>query len=131
MKASKPTKKYLGLSWIFGILHFALMFGPLCYYLPTAFMIAEPAARITMSLVFIVCAILAFIMLIVEAKTRGGLAKSILWLCILGITMALTQVQTFIYIMAIASVLDEILIVRVWDHSKQCYKINKQMDKRL
>lgn len=130
MKASKRTKQCRALHIIFTVLHFLLMFGPLCYYLPTAFAIAEPAARVTLSFVFIISAILAVIMIIVEAKMRGGLAKSIMWLLILGITWCLSEVTVFIQIMAITALIDELIVTKVAEHYKTALIANKEIDRR-
>ena len=128
--ASKRTKQCRTNYIIFTILHFLLMFGPLCYYLPTAFAIAEPAARVTLSFLFILSSIMAVIMIVVEAKTRGGLAKSIMWIMILGITWCLHEVAIFIQIMAITALLDELVITRVAAHYKTALIANKEIDRR-
>jgi hypothetical protein len=106
------------------------MFGPLCYYLPTAFAVAEPAARVTLSFMFILCVILSAIMLIVEAKTRTGLAKSMMWLLILGITWCLQEVAIFVQIMAITALVDELIVTRVASHYKAALIANKEIDRR-
>lgn len=129
-KASKRTKTCLKLKIVFSIIHFLLMFGPLGAYLPAAFAVAEPAARVTLSLVFIISIILACIMVLVEAKTRGGIAKSIMWLLILGITWALNEVRLFIQVMAITSLIDELIVVKLLDHYKTALIANKEIDRR-
>lgn len=130
MKQSDRTKQCKNLSLLFGILHFLCLFGPLLYYIPYAFASGETGQKLGLSLFAIVAICLMFLAIISEAATRAGLIKSMLWLLILGITMCLTEAKTFIYVMAIVSVVDELIIIKLKDHYKNKYSANVEIDRR-
>lgn len=127
---SKRTKKYKTLNIIFTILHFLCLIGPLLYFIPYAFIVGEVTTKVILGLSTATSIILAAISLFVAVKHRAGLHRSILWLLILGILTALTSVKPFICIMAVASILDELVFTPIKTASAQKAKINKEIDLR-
>ena len=127
---SQRTKQCKRLSIFFGVLHFLCIFGPLLYYVPYAIIKGGAGDKLFLSLEIIVSIILAVFAIILDAKTRGGLIKTIMWLLILGITIALSEVKTFICIMAICAIVDELIIVKLRARYKDRYAANREIDRR-
>lgn len=116
---------------IFSIVHFLCLFGPFIYFIPSAFTSEVSTTRkVALTLCMVVGCILALLAIISDAKTRGGLAKSIMWLLVLGVMVCLQSAKTFIYIMAIVSIIDELFIVRLKDKYKTAHIANKEIDRR-
>lgn len=128
---SERTKGLNACKIIFFIIHIVLLFGPFIYFVPQAFILAQEGEKLALTLGIITCLILSLIALISDAKTKGGLARSIIWLFILVITMCLSEIKIFIYVMSIASLVDELLIYKIYTIVKSKYQINKEIDKRI
>lgn len=127
---SERTKQCKRLSILFGILHFLCLFGPLLYFVPYALVVGEVGRKLALSLFLIVSVCLSVCAIISDAKTRGGLAKSIMWLLVIGISICLTEVATFVYIMASVSIFDELFVVRMRAKYKDAYAANREIDRR-
>lgn len=128
---SERTKQCKRLSILFLVLHVLCLFGPLLYFIPYAYIVGEVGRKLVLSLFLIVALCLSVIAIISDAKTRGGLVKSIMWTLIIGISICLQEVKVFIYIMAIVSVIDELVIVRLRALYKDAYASNKEIDRRM
>lgn len=124
------TKQCKNLHIIFSILHFICLFGPFLYFIPQAYIIGERVQKIALSSTLIISIILAALSVLTTAKTRGGLAKSIMWLIIIGIALCLKEVTTMIYIMAILAIIDELFIVKMKDRYLDAYRSNREIDRR-
>lgn len=131
MKESNQTKACRVKKFIFGLLHFLLLFGPLLFFFPYGFIIGTTVTKVSMGLSVMVSIILAVISLLVDAKNRAGFSKSIMWVLIAAVLMALTEVKTFIFIMAGASLLDELIVCPLHSHYKAALIANREIDKRL
>lgn len=127
---SERTKNCKRLYIILVIIHMLCLFGPILYFVPYGFATGEPKQKIGLGFTVIVSLCLAVLAIISDAKTRSGLAKTIMWILIIGILFCLTKVKTFIYIMAVVSILDEMLIVRLKTRYKNLYLTNKEIDRR-
>lgn len=129
--ASERTKKARIMQIIFTVLHLVCLLGPFLYFLPAAFIAAKVVEKVALGLVTIVCLILAGISLLINVNHRAGLHRSILWILILAITTTFSAVKVFIYIMAIASILDELVFTKIADHYKTVKNTNKEIDRAL
>ena len=131
MKLSKRTKKARTISIIFCILHFLCIFAPLAYYVPYGFITGETKEKVVMSFSIIFSIVLAVISIVVDVRTRAGLQKTMLWGLILGVMICLEQAKDFIVIMAIVSIVDELIITHIQEHYANVYKTNKEIDRRF
>lgn len=131
MKESKQTKSCKTKKIIFSIIHFLLLFGPLLYFFPYAFLVGTVTTKVAMSLSVVVSIVLSLISILVEAKHRGGFSKSIMWILILSVMTALTQVKGFIAVMAGASIFDELIVCPLKNHYKTELIANRAIDKRM
>lgn len=130
MEKSERTKKCGNIAKLLGILHFLCLFGPFLYFLPLALALSTMGQQLFLTFEIVTCLILSLLALVSGLKTRGGLAKTIMWMFILGITICLSEVKVFIYIMSICAIVDELIIVRLKDKYKDAYAANKEIDRR-
>lgn len=130
MATSKRTKQLNILVIILGVLHFLAAAGALLYFVPYAFITAEVGSKIVLSLTLVLSLILGAISLIVDVAHRGGLHRSMLWSAIIGVMYCLPTISTFIWIMAIASIVDELIICPLKEKAKIALTANREMDKR-
>lgn len=130
MKASDRTKQCRNRKNIFGLIHFLCLFGPLLYFIPYGYITGETVSKIGMSFTVIVSVMLAAISMIISATHRAGLHRCILWILIAGVLFCLQEVQVFIWIMCVTSILDELVFVRLKDYYKAALISNKEIDRR-
>lgn len=127
---SKRTKQCRALKNLFSFLHFLCLFGPLLFFIPYSFAMGTPVSKIALGLTTIVSLILGAFSLIADKTSVGGLHKSILWFCIIGVLFCLESVKGFIWIMAITSILDELIFVRLKNQYSAALISNKEIDRR-
>lgn len=130
MKASNRTKQCRNRKNLFGLIHFLCLFGPLLYFIPYGYITGETVSKIGMSFTVIVSIMLAAISMIISATHRAGLHRCILWILIAGVLFCLQEVQVFIWIMCVTSILDELIFVRLKDYYKAALISNKEIDRR-
>lgn len=128
---SERTKQCKRRKIIFSILHFLCLFGPFMYFIPYGYATGEISEKIVMSFSVVTALILALLSVISDVKHRAGTHRIMLWGLIVGVLFCLQQVKTFIYIMALTSILDEMIFVRLKDYYKAAEIANKEMDRRL
>ena len=128
---SERTKQCRVLNLVFGLLHFLCLFGPLLYFIPYGYITGETVEKIGMSFTVITALILSMISILVSATHRAGLHRCIMWVLIAGVLFCLEKVQVFIWIMAITSILDELIFTKVKDHYKAALISNKEIDRRV
>lgn len=128
---SDRTKQCRLLKIIFGFLHFLCLFGPLLYFIPYGYVTGETVEKIGMSFTIIASVILAVISILVSVTARAGLHRCIMWILITGVLFCLKEIQVFIWIMAITSILDELIFTKLKDHYKTALISNKEIDRRM
>ena len=127
---SDRTKQCRLLKNIFGLLHFLCLFGPLLYFIPYGYITGETVSKIGMSFTLIVSVVLAVISILVSVTARAGLHRCIMWILIAGVLFCLKEIQVFIWIMCITSILDELIFTKVRDYYKAALISNKEIDRR-
>lgn len=127
---SDRTKQCKILTTIFGVLHFLCLFGPLLYFVPYGYATGAVVEKIAMSFTVIASVILALISVLVSATARAGLHRCIMWILITGVLFTLQEIQAFIWIMAVTSILDELVFTKVRDHYKAALISNREIDRR-
>lgn len=131
MKASKQTKQCRTKKIILGIIHFLLLFGPLLVFFPYGFAIGTAVTKITMVPTLIIAAILSLMAGFKDVVERNRFHKTVMWVLILGATIALTSIKPFIYIMAGTSILDELIINPLREKTIRQLEANKVCDYRI
>ena len=127
---SDRTKQCKILTTIFGVLHFLCLFGPLLYFVPYGYATGAVVEKIAMSFTVIASVILALISILVSVTARTGLHRCIMWILITGVLFTLQEIQIFIWIMAVTSILDELVFTKIRDHYKAALISNKEIDRR-
>lgn len=128
---SDRTKQCRLLKNVFGFFHFLCLFGPLFYFIPYGYVTGETVEKIGMSFTIITSVILAVISILVSVTARAGLHRCIMWILISGVLFTLKEIQTFIWIMAITSILDELIFTKIRDHYKAVLISNREIDRRM
>lgn len=131
MAASARTKQCRTLKNIFGLLHFLCLFGPLLYFIPYGYITGENVQKVALSLTVVVSIVLAVISLVVSVPAKAGLHRCVMWFLIAGVLFCLKEVQIFIWIMCITSVLDELIFTKLRDYYKAALISNKEIDRRM
>ena len=127
---SERTKQCIRREILFTTLHILCLFGPFLYFIPYGYINGEMVSKISMSFSLVVSLILAMFSLIIDMKHRAGIHRVMLWLLIAGVLFCLDEAKTFIWIMTITSIIDELLFVRLKDYYKMAKISNKEIDKR-
>lgn len=84
-----------------------------------------------MSFTIVTALILSMISIIVSVTARAGLQRCIMWVLIAGVLFCLKDIQVFIWIMAVTSILDELVFTKIKDHYRAALISNKEIDRRM
>ena len=128
---SKRTKQCRLLKNIFSILHFLCLFGPLLYFVPYGYVTGANVEKVAMSFTVIASVVLALISMLVSVTAKAGLHRCIMWTLITGVLFTLQEIQVFIWIMAVTSILDELVFTKLKDYYKAALISNKEIDRRV
>jgi hypothetical protein len=107
------------------------LFGPLLYFVPYGYVTGETVQKVALSMTVIVSVVLAVISLIVSVTAKAGLHRCVMWFLIAGVLFCLKEVQVFIWIMCVTSILDELIFVKLRDYYKAALISNKEIDRRV
>lgn len=121
------TKKDRKHYWICKLISLLLNFGPVIYFVITAFIQGDAKQKLTIGGVAMLTIILTIIMQLFKYK----LNRTIFWLLCASIYIALGQFGTALIIIGVCNVLDEIIVEPLSKHFKNSYKTNKLIDKRM
>lgn len=127
---SARTKQCRKLKHLFTFLHLICLFGPLLYFIPYGYITGEVVERIGLSFAVIASILLTAISFMISVTARAGLQRCVFWVLILGVMITLTKIQSFIWIMGIASLLDELIFVKIKDHYANALAANREIDRR-
>lgn len=127
---SKRTKQCRAFKWLFKILHFLMLFGPFLYFIPYGFSVGEKAQTVGLTAMMVISSILLILSIVMDVKHRAGLFKATLWILVGGVSLCLTEIESFIWIMITVSVLDELVICPLADHYSTALTANVEIDKR-
>ena len=128
---SDRTKQCKTLATIFGVLHLLCLFGPMLYFIPYGYATGETVEKIGMSFTIIASVILAAISILVDVTSRARLHRSIMWILIAGVLFTLKEIRVFIWVMAVTSILDELIFTKIRDHYKAALISNREIDRRM
>ena len=129
-RTSDRTKNLRLMKFLFSSLHYIFMFVPLIVFVVMGYVEGTSSQKVTLSLTVTVGLILGIISIFISVKNKAGLHRTILWVVIIGISFCLSKVETFVYVMAMTSIIDEVLLVNLKDRYTNLLTINKEIDKR-
>ena len=99
--------------------------APLIIGVVYAFINGEPAQKFTMGMTITVAVILSVYNLVAKMHLR-----SVLWVLLLGISFCLNDIKQLLVIMAISTIVDELVFSPLHVHYHSKYLINKEYDER-
>lgn len=128
MMTSSITKKYKKCSLITWILSFSCTILPMAIYTIMAFINneVEKVNKYTLGLMCSLAIIVTLINIIAKLHLR-----CIPWILLLGIYICLKDITTLLIIMAITTIIDELILMPLHKSFRNKYTINKEIDKRL
>lgn len=122
------TRKYKRLSTITFLLSLVCSLCPISIYVLKAF-IDSDVKEVNKYTLGIMCSVAIIVTLInIVAKLH---LRCIPWILLLGIYVCLKDITTLLIIMAVTTIIDELILVPLHKSFKNKYTINKEIDKRL
>ena len=125
---STMTKKYKKLSILTFLLSAICSLCPIVIYVIKAF-VDKDVQEVNKYTLGIMCSVALVITLInIVAKLH---LRCIPWILLLGIYVCLKDITALLVIMAITTIIDELILTPLHKSFKNKYTINKEIDKRL
>ena len=125
---STMTKKYKRLSILTFLLSTICSLCPILIYVIKAF-VDNDVKEVNKYTLGIMCSVALVVTLInIVAKLH---LRCIPWILLLGIYLCLRDITTLLIIMAITTIVDELVLMPLHKSFKNKYTINKEIDKRL
>ena len=125
---STMTSKYKKLSILTFLLSAICSLCPILIYVIKAF-IDKDVQEVNKYTLGIMCSVALVVTLInIIAKLH---LRCIPWILLLGIYLCLRDITTLLIIMAITTIIDELILMPLHKSFKNKYAINKEIDKRL
>ena len=125
---STMTNKYKKLSILTFLLSAMCSLCPILIYVIKAF-VDKDVQELNKYTLGIMCSVALVITLInIVAKLH---LRCIPWILLLGIYLCLRDITSLLVIMAITTIIDEMIIMPLHKSFKNKYAINKEIDKRL
>ena len=125
---STMTSKYKKLSILTFLLSTICSLCPILIYVIKAFVDSD-VKEVNKYTLGIMCSVALVVTLInIVAKLH---LRCIPWILLLGIYLCLRDITTLLIIMAITTIIDELILMPLHKSFKNKYTINKEIDKRL
>ena len=125
---STMTRKYKKLSILTFLLSTICSLCPILIYVIKAF-VDKDVKEVNKYTLGIMCSVALVVSLInIVAKLH---LRCIPWILLLGIYLCLRDITTLLVIMAITTIIDELILMPLHKSFKNKYTINKEIDKRL
>lgn len=125
---STMTNKYKKLSILTFLLSTICSLCPIVIYVIKAF-VDKDVKEVNKYTLGIMCSVALVVTLInIVAKLH---LRCIPWILLLGIYVCLKDITALLVIMAITTIIDELILVPLHKSFKNKYTINKEIDKRL
>ena len=125
---STMTNKYKKLSILTFLLSLLCSLCPILIYVIKAF-VDKDVQAVNKYTLGIMCS-LALIVTLINIVAKLHL-RCIPWILLLGIYVCLKDITTLLVIMAVTTIIDELILVPLHKSFKNKYTINKEIDKRL
>ena len=120
------TKNYKCKMVITGILSFLCSFGPLITFVIMGLIESESQEKVVLTMTLIGAICLALIAALKKINLR-----SVSYIIMIGLWVALDRLLPFILTIAICTMLDELIFSPLHKRWKEDYYTNKQIDKRI
>lgn len=122
---SPITKKYKRNYWLTTVISWVITLVPLLVFVIWGFIEGTPHRKLALGGLIVVAAVMVVINIIMKLSLR-----SIPWIVLIGIYICLKEITILLIIMAITTVVDEVVLTPLSKKFKQKLTINKEIDKR-
>lgn len=127
MSKSKQTKNALLILWILKIIDFAILSIPITVYLIKNLGTSQNnSGKIACVSVLAIAAILGIFNVILQKHLR-----CIIWIILLGIMIINQNILPLVIMIAVGSIVDELILLPLISYFKTAYISNKQIDRRF
>ena len=123
--SSNITKSYRKKYWTCTILSWVLTFVPLLVFVIWGFVEGTPHRKLALGGLMVIAAILVVLNVLMKLSLR-----CIPWILLIGIYICLKEITVLLIVMAITTVLDELILEPLAKSFKNKLTINKEIDKR-
>ena len=123
--SSNITKSYRKKYWTCTILSWVLTFVPLLVFVIWGFIEGTPHRKLALGGLMVIAAILVVLNVLMKLSLR-----CIPWILLIGIYICLKEITILLIVMAITTVLDELILEPLAKSFKNKLTINKEIDKR-
>lgn len=123
--SSNITKSYRKKYWTCTILSWVLTFVPLLVFVIWGFIEGTPHRKLALGGLMVIAAILVVLNVIMKLSLR-----CIPWILLIGIYICLKEITVLLIVMALTTVLDELVLEPLAKSFKNKLTINKEIDKR-
>lgn len=120
------TKSYKFKKNLCGIISLLCSFGPLVVFVIMGLVQGEGKEKIVLTLTMISAITIAAIAALKKIHLR-----SVTYIIMIGLWVALDKLLPFILVIAICTILDELIFTPLYKRFKEDYYTNKQIDKRI
>lgn len=103
-----------------------VLLAPIFAFTIKAFIVGETIEKLALGGLAVSAMVLVCVNILMKAHLRSPV-----WLCLLGIYFALENILPLILMLAIGTVLDELLLTPLHKHFKSKASINYEIDKRI
>lgn len=122
---SEITKKYRVGYWLTLVLSWVIVWTPLLYYTVLGFVNGTAGEKFGLGLMLILALVLTAFNLLMKLHLR-----CVVWVLVLGICFCLNEIMTLLVMVAVTSIIDELVITPLNKYCKTKLTINKEIDKR-
>ena len=123
---SNITKKYQRLAFFMACLSLLVLVAPIFAFTIKAFIVGETVEKLALGGLAAAAIILVCINGLMKAHLRSPV-----WLCLLGVYFALENILPLIIMLAVGTILDELVLSPLYRKFKGQAAINKEIDKRI
>lgn len=123
--SSNITKTYRKKYWTCTILSWVLTFVPLLVFVIWGFIEGTPHRKLALGGLMVIAAILVVLNVLMKLSLR-----CIPWILLIGIYICLKEITVLLIVMALTTVLDELVLEPLAKSFKNKLTINKEIDKR-
>lgn len=123
--SSNITKSYRKKYWTCTILSWVLTFVPLIVFVIWGFIEGTPHRKLALGGLMVIAAILVVLNVLMKLSLR-----CIPWILLIGIYICLKEITVLLIVMALTTVLDELVLEPLAKSFKNKLTINKEIDKR-
>lgn len=123
--SSDITKKYRKSYWLCKILSWCITLLPMLIFVIWGFVEGTPHRKMALGGLMVIAIVLVVINILMKLSLR-----CVPWIMLLGIYICLQEITVLLIIMAVTTVVDELILTPLEKRFREKLVINKEIDKR-